>query len=135
MPIVRLVALTFVAAGLALVAGWGPERGQAESGVSGAEGRESFSGPDLPAFLKEPPKAMDKLRLERSWISSSVAQVWNHGDDVSELSAGWRTRLRRAGFKRAGRQTSSHRVTDSLSSSRRSSFAPGRRPRRCRRFP
>jgi hypothetical protein len=101
--IFRLVAFTFVAVGLALAAGWGSERGRAESGASGAEGRPTFSGRDLPSFLKEPPTAMGILRLEQSWISSSVAQVWNHGDDVSELAAGWRARLRRAGFERAGR--------------------------------
>ena len=46
--IVRLVAFTLVAVGLALTAGWGSERGQAKSGVSGAEGGQTFSGRDLP---------------------------------------------------------------------------------------
>ena len=102
--IVRLVAFTLVAAGLAIVAAWGSVRAQAESGVSSAERRQSLSGRDLPAFLKEPPKAMAKLRLERFTISSSVAHVWAHGDDVSERDAAtWGRRLRSGGFTRAGR--------------------------------
>jgi len=62
--IVRTVVLGLAAVVLALIAGWGSERGEAKSGVSGSEGMPTFSGRDLASFLKHPPRAMGKLRLE-----------------------------------------------------------------------
>ena len=104
MPVVRLVALTFVAAGLALVAGWGSERGQAELGASGGEGGQSLSGRDL-ARVPEGTAHSHGQVATRTVLQRFIGRTgWAHGDQVFKRDAArWGKRLRNGGFKRAGR--------------------------------